>query len=195
MGFQLLSILGAEDHSILDNGFDSYNYSIPLTLTPDARGSRFFTTLPPQVVTTLTTQNVTQNLHHYGVPPSTYNTNTNLLKTFKLLSVNTDRSGVAFGSTIEGRDYPFYGTQWHPERNQFAWGVQEGLNKTPEAIRAMQSVANFFVGEARKNFHKFTTPAEEVKNLIFAWRPTYTGDQGTFPSEETYIFPLYNHQN
>jgi gamma-glutamyl hydrolase len=194
MGFQLLSILGAQDQTILHSGFDSYNYSIPLNLTPLAASSRFFTKLPTQVVTTLTTKNVTQNLHHFGVAPSVFTENANLAKIYRLLSVNADRAGRPFASTLEGINYPIYGTQWHPERNQFAWGPKEGLDKSIDAIRAMQSVANFFVGEARKSLHKFPTPQEEQDNLIFKWNPTFTGNQGDFPSEETYIFPLYKSQ-
>lgn len=191
MGFQLLSILGAEDHSILHSGFDSYNYSIPITLTPGAENSRFIRALPAEVVKTLTTQNVTQNLHHFGINPKTYAENPKLAKTFRILSVDTDRAGVPFVSTVEGVVYPFYGTQWHPERNQFCWGPKEGLNKTPEALLAMQSVANFFVSEARKNDQRFPTPELEKKSLIYQWTPIYTGDQGTYPEEEYYKFPLY----
>ena len=41
-----------------------------------------------------------------------------------------------FVSTIEGRKYPFYGVQWHPERGS-----------------DMDLFANFFQSEANKNFH------------------------------------------
>eukprot|EP01127_Copromyxa_protea_P009934 TRINITY_DN2384_c0_g1_i1.p1 TRINITY_DN2384_c0_g1~~TRINITY_DN2384_c0_g1_i1.p1 ORF type:complete len:315 (-),score=76.29 TRINITY_DN2384_c0_g1_i1:57-1001(-) len=190
MGFQLLSILGAQDHSILDPGFDSYNLTLPLMLTPLAKESRIFNTLSSKTVTTLTTQNATQNLHHYGIDPSHYSQNSNLATIYRLLSTNTDRAGRPFASTLEGIKYPIYGTQWHGERNQFAWGVNEGLDKSPAALHAMQDVANFFVGESRKNFHQFATPLQEQANLIYQWEPTYTGDQGNYPEEEMYYFPL-----
>lgn len=57
---------------------------------------------------------------------------------------------------------------------------------------AMQDLSNFFVGEARKNFHKFPSVAEEQKNLIYQWQPTYTGDEGNYPEIETYHFPLWS---
>lgn len=194
-GFQLLSILAAQDQSVLlHNYYDSYNYSIPIVLTPHAASSRLFNALSPSTVKTLTTQNVTENLHHNGVLPETYTTNANLAKIFNLLSVNTDRKGTPFGSTMEGQEYPFYATQWHPERNQFDWGLDEGLNKTPEAISAMQDLANFFVSETRKNYHHFPTAAAEQANLIYQWSPTYTGDDGEYPEEETYYFPLWSEE-
>eukprot|EP01127_Copromyxa_protea_P014451 TRINITY_DN4025_c0_g1_i1.p1 TRINITY_DN4025_c0_g1~~TRINITY_DN4025_c0_g1_i1.p1 ORF type:complete len:326 (-),score=72.71 TRINITY_DN4025_c0_g1_i1:71-1048(-) len=191
-GFQLLSVLAAEDQSILlHNHFDSTNYSIPIVPTEKAKSSRLFNGLRPETIVTLTTKNATQNLHHDGVLPTSYTTNAKLAAVFDLLSVNTDRKGVPFGSTMEGKKLPFYATQWHPERNQFDWGLQEDLDKSPDALLAMQDLANFYVSETRKNFHAFPTPAQERDNLIFKWNPTYTGNQDPYPEEETYYFPLW----
>lgn len=207
-GFQLLTLLAAHDPNVyLHNKFDSYNYSIPIVLTPEAHKSRLFAGLLPQTKETFITKNCTQNLHHDGILPHSYTTDPGLAKDVRLLSWNTDKVGTPFGSTLEYTNYPFYGTQWHPERNQFDWGVQEGkdgdphllwlripgLDKSPDAIRAMQDLSFFFVNEARKNFHAFPTPEQEEKNLIYNWNPIYTGDQGKFPSIETYIFPNEPH--
>lgn len=140
-GFQLLSILAAQDQTVLlHDQYDSWNLSLPLRLTSEASTSRFFAGLPASVVKTLTTTNATQNLHHNGVLPSSFDTNANLKTVFKLLSTNVDLKGKPFGSTMEGRTYPFYATQWHPERNQFDWGLAEGLDKSEDALIAMQEV-------------------------------------------------------
>jgi hypothetical protein len=32
------------------------------------------------------------------------------------VSYSVDRNGVKYVSTVEGRDYPVYATQWHPEK-------------------------------------------------------------------------------
>jgi len=190
-GFQLLSVLAAQSQAVLlHNHYDSTNYSIPLNLTEGALQSRFFSSLPPSVVATLVTKPVTQNLHHDGVLPSSFTTDANLKSIFQLLSMNYDKKGVPFGSTMEGWKYPFYAVQWHPERNQFDWGPKEGLNKTPEALRAMQAVADFFVSETHKNFHAFPSYDVEQRALIYQWEPTYTGNDGDFPEEKTYYFPL-----
>jgi len=39
---------------------------------------------------------------------------------YKIVSWNNDRNNKPFVSTIEGRYYPFYGVQWHPERSDDA---------------------------------------------------------------------------
>ena len=37
------------------------------------------------------------------------------------LSTNIDEDGLEFISTLEAKTYPFYATQFHPEKNTFEW--------------------------------------------------------------------------
>eukprot|EP01126_Amoeba_proteus_P041908 TRINITY_DN4527_c0_g1_i5.p1 TRINITY_DN4527_c0_g1~~TRINITY_DN4527_c0_g1_i5.p1 ORF type:complete len:159 (+),score=31.11 TRINITY_DN4527_c0_g1_i5:281-757(+) len=133
---------------------------------------------------------ITQNLHHNGVLPSSFMANQKLRGMFKILSTNSDRNGKPFVSSMEAYRYPFYATQWHPERNQFDWSVAEGLNKEPEALKAMQLIADFIVGEARKNFHSFPSLQDEREALIYNYPITYTADTDDYADEQTYYFPL-----
>jgi hypothetical protein len=63
-------------------------------------------------------------------------------------------TGKPFVSTIEGKHFPFYGVQWHPERPQFDWKEGEGINRGAATVRAMFAFSEFFVNEARKNKHR-----------------------------------------
>ena len=118
MGFQWLLIAASGDPNILDpdNGkqLDAYNYSIPLEVTPAVLSSRLLGSAPAPVLDILTTQNVTMNNHHYGIYTQHFQTTSSLTSFFNLLSVNSDRQGVEFVSTIEAFDYPIYGTQVYP---------------------------------------------------------------------------------
>lgn len=153
--------------------------------------SRLLGSAPQRIIDAFTTENSTQNLHHNGVLPTTFQTNANLRNMFHLLSVNEDLKGKPFGSTMEARKYPFYATQWHPERNQFEWGERQNILKTPGAIEGMQYLSNFFVSETKKNTHSFRSPEAETKSLIYNYKPTYTGnDPSDTPDQQTYYFPL-----
>ena len=44
------------------------------------------------------------------------------------------RKGVAFVSTVEGKTLPFYATQWHPEKVQFEWDPEEGINHSTISV-------------------------------------------------------------
>ena len=45
--------------------------------------------------------------------------------------------------------YPFYGSQWHPEAVVFAWTTDLDLNHSPHAIAVSHYIANFFVMEGQ----------------------------------------------
>ena len=56
-----------------------------------------------------------------------------------------------------------------------------------------QWVANFFVSEARKNSHSFTSAAAEQAALMYNYRTTFTGKAGS-GFEEEYIWPQEQQQ-
>ena len=103
----MLSILGAGDPSVLlSHAYDAEDLVLPLALTPAAETSRLLCASclnPPAARAVLTTQNVTVNLHHDGVPPSAFAPGTALSAAFTVLSTNVDLQGKAFVSTMEAK--------------------------------------------------------------------------------------------
>eukprot|EP01116_Phalansterium_solitarium_P004814 TRINITY_DN1597_c0_g1_i1.p1 TRINITY_DN1597_c0_g1~~TRINITY_DN1597_c0_g1_i1.p1 ORF type:complete len:320 (+),score=84.04 TRINITY_DN1597_c0_g1_i1:885-1844(+) len=191
-GFQLLSISGAGyNSSVLQAGFDSVNLALSLNFTASAPGSRLLSAAVANgVYDVFRTEAVTQNLHVDGVDPQLYTSNPQLAASYDLLAWNLDRKGRPFGSMIEGRRYPFYATQFHPERNIFEWDLQEtALSHTYDAIFAMQYLGRFFANEARKSNHSFPSIAEEMKALIYNFSPVFTGAlNDDYPEVQTYIW-------
>jgi len=186
-GFQFMNIAvsGQENEGVLSD-FDSWDISYPLFFTPDSNTSRMFGSAPASVLNTFATTNCTMNWHHLGVLPSLYSTNQNLAKFFRILSTNVDRENKPFISSIEGINMPFYATQFHPEWSVFEWDPTAHVSHATETIAAMQYLADFFVGETRKNNHFFPSPAEEQSALIYNFQATYTQD--TTGDTQTYYF-------
>ena len=122
LGFQTVSVLAAGNRSLLSPFTGVDGVSIPLTLTAAANASRLLTGAPARVMNTLTTEDSTVNLHHWGVTPSAYADNPKLDAFFELLSTNVDSNGSVFVSTIEGKELPVYATQYYPER--FDWALE-----------------------------------------------------------------------
>ena len=168
-------VLVSQDPSVLlSNAFDSENLMLPLDLTSAAAQSKLFgekSGILPQVLDWFTTEAVTTNLHHDGIPPSMFTSNARLNNFFNVLSVNKDRKGKPFASTIEAQKYPIYGVQWHPERPQFEWGTDgtttDPINHDMHAILCSQYIANFYIAEARKNNNSFPSIKEETSSLIY----------------------------
>jgi gamma-glutamyl hydrolase len=67
-----------------------------------------------------------------------------------ILSVNSYK-GSEFISSVEHRKYPFYGVQFHPEKNAFEWKV-ESIPHSAAAILVGQFYGNFFISEGM--FHE-----------------------------------------
>lgn len=188
LGFEELSVLETGDGSVISDDVVAVNLPLPLMYTPAAAESRMFSSMPPDVVQTLADQAIAFNSHEHGLLLSEYETNATLNEFFDLLSINETPDGVEFVSTIEAKDYPFYGTQWHPEKNNFEWSQNadySNLNHSPDAVAASQATAGFFVSEARKSPHIF--PEEERDSLIYSADLIYTGSNDWI-YEQVYVF-------
>lgn len=133
---------------------------------------------------------------------------------FRILSLNHDINGIEFISSLEHITYPFYGLQFHPEKNLYEWKLGRKIPHGKNAIEIAQYFANFFVNEgtsvffegfyilylksirtkiilcaARKNHHKFESSEEEAATLIYNYSPTYTALSGS-DFMQSYIFNL-----
>lgn len=186
-GFQVLALLASNNQSVLSRyAYDSENESLPLDITAEGLRVPLFADAPPGVLNTLTSQNSTLNLHHDGVSPAAWAASASLSDFYVLASLNADRAGRPFVSTLSARHYPITGTQWHPERQAYEWRPDIGLNHAPEVVRAMAWVADFFVGEARLNAHTFPSPAAMAPYSLYSFAPVVEGD--VTQGYQAYIF-------
>lgn len=104
------------------------------------------------------------------------------------MSVNSDWNGLEFISTVEHRSYPFYGVQFHPEKNLYEWVRNKNISHTAHAIQASQYFAQFFVNESRKSDHHFADAKTEDQYVIYNYPSTFTGAVGS-AFEQAYMFP------
>jgi gamma-glutamyl hydrolase len=188
LGFEELAVLESESASVISLDVMATNLALPLQLTPGARRSRLFQALPPTLARALQTQSLTFNSHDHGLLVSEYQSNAALNGFFEMLSFNETPAGQPFVSTMEARRYPFYGTQWHPEKNNFEWSQNadySNIPHSPNAILASGETARFFLSEARKSQHVF--PEARRDELIYSAPVIYTG-KGDWTYEQVYAF-------
>jgi len=190
LGFEwLVQLAGGE----LDTGFDSENVSLPLELTDAANTSRLLSSLSPDLLAMLQGPNTSAfNNHMAGITPEDFETYPDLTATFTVLSTSADREGREFVSTMESPDYPFYGVQFHPEKNIWELGETPGgypyedIPHSQDAIDATIAFARFFISESRKSGHQFSDPATEQASLIWRYPVYYTAPE--FVQEYIYEF-------
>ncbi|GLD54165.1 gamma-glutamyl hydrolase-like protein [Lates japonicus] len=184
MGMQLLTVLVAGENLLANTTAE--NIALPLNLTTEAHSSRMFAGFPDELMKALTIEALTGNFHHYGLTVETFLENEKLHNFFSLLSTNVAKNGAHFVSTIEGKRYPFYGVQWHPEVNRFQWDRRLNFPHSSHAVQLSSLLAQFFVNEGRRSLHHFDNPEEEDSSLIYNYTPVYAGNFTGY--EQLYFF-------
>ncbi|XP_029630131.1 gamma-glutamyl hydrolase [Salmo trutta] len=158
---------------------DTKAVALPLTFTPASQNSRLFKAFPGNLLQSLSEDNITSNFHSWSLSLQNYSRNAKLKRFYKILTTNTD-GRREFISTMEAYHYPFYAVQWHPEKSPFEWVDKPGMVHSAASVRASFYTALFFVSEAMKNRHKFSSASEEGRALIYNYSPVFTGLDGIF---------------
>jgi gamma-glutamyl hydrolase len=209
LGFELLTYLsaGGDEHRA---HCSSTNQALPLVFKLDYKESRLFKNAPQTIVKILESEAVTANFHQFCVTEKVQITehfhvffmvsqhanqitnfqnltDYNLDKEWRVMSVNNDWNGLEFISTIEHRFYPFYGVQFHPEKNLFEWVRNKNISHTANAVSSAQYFADFFVSEARKSSNAFKDTKTQDEYVIYNFAPSFTGAKGS-AFEQCYLF-------
>lgn len=169
LGFQwILQMIG---NMRLDHGLDAVDYALPLEFTEYGKNcSQMFSDAPCSLMKILSTEKVTYNHHRYGVSPTTFYQNRCLTNFFYIVSTNKDRKDKCFISMFEGKHFPIYGSQWHPEKNAYEFSTAPTRQNVPHDCHARlvsYYLANFFVKECRKSFITQTKQNQVCENSIF----------------------------
>ena len=108
----------------------------PITFTQEGRTSHMFGSMRPSYLNYLETRKSTSQNHEYGISVADFLANDHLRRFYNILATSVGEDGKECIAAIEGKYYPIYGVQWHPERQ-----------------RSGGHFADFFVSELKKNKH------------------------------------------
>ena len=153
LGFEFL-IEYLMDDNALETGFVASNVSWPLEQV-----ERRELYADEHIYTTVSEQNLTLNNHAQGIRPDVFHADAVLPNYWHVTSINHDERGVPFVSTIEPIDadaFPFYGVQYHPEKNAFEYGIDhrgrpyEAINHSPVAVEFSMHLAALWIGKVRR---------------------------------------------
>lgn len=205
LGFEYLLMLASYREDILEGGFDAENVSLPLTLWQDHTNSRLYQSRRMQAL--VEDNNITLNNHHYGITPDHFRRNTQLTSLFDITSINRDRRGNKFVSTIEPKDpdqYPYYGVQYHPEKNAFEYATYpdmpnvpyEAIDHSPEGLHLASHLAQFFVNLTtvavlrKTEMRTSASPPEPASVGSCSYPPVYTYPRKVgVKFQEFYVIP------
>ncbi len=107
LGFE--SMQHVIDPQIAMNGANAIDIALPLNFTQDAPQSRMFENMSDEMMLIFSRSPVTYNYHKMCISKESFYKSEKLSSFFKVLSVNDDRDGEVFVSTIEGMCCYFVG--------------------------------------------------------------------------------------
>jgi gamma-glutamyl hydrolase len=196
LGYEYVVMLAsAKGEEILQSDFDAENISLPLNLVHKEHSRLYANSRIQEIVRS---KNVTLNNHFMGVEPSVFLHDEGLTNMFHISSVNRDRKGRLFVSSIEPKlpdRHPVYAVQYHPEKNAFEYATTnnmayEDINHSVDGIFFSVYIAQFFGGLLQRSVeqqtHVYNSP--ERHPLVYSY-PMKRG----LAFEQFFIIPTASH--
>lgn len=138
---------------------------MPLDFKEDPTSSKMFCSMPEDQIHALETGAYTYNSHSYSVSPTTMQEDEFLKEFWTVTATSKDANGVDFVASMEGKDYPFMATQFHPEKiTQVIKGEQ--INRTWDSVHINRHFGDLFVEMARANPNTWGTYEEVSAEVI-----------------------------
>ncbi|XP_065057481.1 gamma-glutamyl hydrolase-like [Rhopilema esculentum] len=184
LGFEALLVL-CEGISILTEA-DALNLSMPTIFTENAEKSKTFAAADERLMNLFCNEPVKYHYHKKCVEMENFLHSPGITSQYSALCYDEDRTKKCFVSLIEGRKYPFYGVQWHPEKILHDMTPGLRIPRSKEAEVASEFLGNFFINEATKNQHAFQSCDEKQRYLIQNYNEYYTGELNRI--QYAYIF-------
>ncbi|XP_076656092.1 gamma-glutamyl hydrolase-like [Halictus rubicundus] len=185
LGFEALIYAMAGRRMSVLSDCSAQDYKLPLVFEPGYQRSKMFGDASETIINRLEARNLTYNFHKKCVTKQILKDH-GIADQLRTLSTNKDKNGLEFISSIESPEYPFYGVQFHPEKNLYEWKRTKDIPHGKYASRISQYFGNFFVNEARKNDNHFGSKEAEERALIYNYNPTYTPKNTAFV--QSYFF-------
>jgi gamma-glutamyl hydrolase len=92
------------------------DYMLPFNPTKEGMlYSKIIKNMNEDILQSWMTKEIQTHNHGKGITPTLFRKSNNLTNIFNIITTNDDKNNRKFVSLIEGKKYPFYGVQWHPE--------------------------------------------------------------------------------
>ncbi|KRX07507.1 hypothetical protein PPERSA_11056 [Pseudocohnilembus persalinus] len=161
-GFELMQIIKAgNDHNILQNIKNNENVTRKTVLE---QRSKLYQNMKQELIDYVQEENALFYYHEWAVYPQKFNEYKGVQEYFNVTGYSSNQEnameGDVFVASIEAKNYPFYGLQYHPEYTLY--DNNKNVNKSEKSLEFSRFFGEFFMEQARKNNHKFEEKNTEV---------------------------------
>jgi len=179
LGFKVLMKLASgveSDRSIVDR-CNFQNLRNNLIFVQGAEKSKMFGHMSDRLMAALQSERITSNFNSWCVSEYMFNS-LRINDSFNILSTSLDKDGLEYITTVEHKEYPVFGIQWHAEKPAYEWrdGL-DGIPRAKEALQVNEKLMEMFLDHVRQNKNSFPDGAEE-DHLIYKFSP--------FPVQQLY---------
>lgn len=107
--------------------------------------------------------------HHCGFDPEALQKDDNFRKSAIVTSTSVSKKGVTFVASIEHRDYPFYGYQYHPEKTQYERIGPVFLERDETTMKFCSSLIATIIGRVKK----YARPLNQIDPFVRGFFEVY----------------------
>ena len=171
LGFQLMTSCIGSSLDIIEPCDNCNDYSTTLEWTSEAKDSKIYNCFLEEQRTRLSSAPLSFNFHSYMVDLNKFKENKDLNNFFKVVATsNSMTKDFSFITAIEGKNYPFFAFQHHPEWCYHDFYYPKGnIVNSIETIEIGNSIAKLFLSEAKKNKNSYPKPEElKAKSVVNA---------------------------
>lgn len=134
--------------------YDVDTASLPIEFTRNPLHTKFYSELG-KAAHEFETHSFTYNSHAWSLDPKMLKTDAGLRDFWTLTAIshmpNNGSSPLPFVASIEAKDYPIFGTQYHPEKPSELWVEGKDINHTWESIDLQRHFSELLVKMSRAN--------------------------------------------
>lgn len=160
LGFENLAQYVSDEPETVLEKFNADDESYNVKYVVDPKSTKMFKILGTDA-NTFESYNITYNHHSWGVSPDRFKTDKGLSSVFYPTSVSYDNDGKPFVASMESKDYPFFATQFHPEKAQFVFYPQTKIDHSTTSIFYNRYFSDMFVNQCKLNNNHFSSFEEE----------------------------------
>ena len=109
---------------------------------------------------------MTLNSHSYGIALETFSSDAGLKAMFTPTSTSTDpETGATFVASMESPNYPFFGTQFHPEKALMQYN-NDAVDHSWNSVMHNRYFIDKFLEQARQNTNSCGANFSECQEII-----------------------------
>ena len=133
LGYENMVAYTADEGLASWGSFDLRKTPLPLKFTKNPMQTKMYKQLGPMAFE-FEKHNFTWNGHRFGIAPETFVSDHGLASFWDVNAVSFMPNGTAFVASIEAKNYPIFGTQFHPEMPSELWVDGLNINHSWESI-------------------------------------------------------------